>query len=348
MIGFLTAFFSSFIITILIIRTKKLHGAISGDHDFDGPQKFHQTSVPRIGGLAIIIGLFASIAFSYANHPSNERYILLFFCAMPAFGIGITEDITKNISVRLRLFFTATGAALAYIFVGAKIFALGIPGIFFTILAITGLSNAYNIIDGFNGLSSTIGLITLIALAYIGIKFNDPLIYSLSFAMAGSILGFLLFNYPRGLIFLGDGGAYLIGFWVASISVLLVARHQEISPWLALLINAYPIIETLFTIYRRKFHQGRSPGHPDGIHLHSLIFRRILNHKHIGNELDWFTANSRTAPYLWIMSSLAIIPGIFLYNSTPALILCFTLFTISYLWVYKKIVTFKIPKYLFF
>ena len=209
MISFLTAFFTSFIFTIFIIRTKKLHGAISGDHDLDGPQKFHKTSVPRIGGLGITIGLFASIAFSYAKNPSNDQYLLLFVCALPAFGIGITEDITKHISVRVRLFFTAVGAALAYLFVNAKVSGLDIPGIdflftiplvsiAFTIFAITGLANAYNIIDGFNGLSSTIGLITLVALAYIGIKFNDPFIYILSFMMAGSILGFLLLNYPRG------------------------------------------------------------------------------------------------------------------------------------------------------
>lgn len=330
---------------------------MSGDHDLDGPQKFHKTSVPRIGGLGITIGLFASIAFSYAKNPSNDPYLLLFVCALPAFGIGITEDITKHISVRVRLFFIAVSAALAYLFLNAKVSGLDIPGIdflftipsvsiAFTIFAITGLANAYNIIDGFNGLSSTIGFITLTSLAYIGIKFNDPFIYILSFTMAGSILGFLLLNYPRGLIFLGDGGAYLIGFWVASISVLLIARHQDISPWFALLINAYPIIETLFTIYRRKFHQGKSPGHPDGIHLHSLIFRRILNPSLIHNELEWFNANSRTSPYLWIMSSLAIIPGIFFYNSTPILIGFFIVFSVCYLWIYKQIVAFKTPKWL--
>lgn len=358
MISFLTAFFTSFIITIFIIRTKKVHGVMSGDHDLDGPQKFHKTSVPRIGGLGITIGLFASIAFGYAKDPSKDQYLLLFLCALPAFGIGIAEDITKLISVRMRLLFTAIGATLAYVFVNVKISGLDIPGIdflftiplvsiVFTIFAITGLANAYNIIDGFNGLSSTIGFITLIALAYIGIKFNDPFIYILSFTMAGAILGFLLLNYPRGLIFLGDGGAYLIGFWVASISVLLVARHNEISPWFALLISAYPIIETLFTIYRRKFHQGKSPGHPDGIHLHSLIFRRILNPSCIHSELEWFNANARTSPYLWIISSLAIIPGIFFYESTPTLIGFFILFIVFYLWIYKKIVAFKTPKFFY-
>lgn len=135
----------------------------------------------------------------------------------------------------------------------------------------TGLANAYNIIDGFNGLASMVGIITLLAIAYMGFLFFDPTIIYLSLVMAGAILVFFIWNYPRGLIFLGDGGAYLIGFWIAALSILLTCRHQEISPWLALLINGYPILETLFTIYRRRFHQGKGPGQPDCIHFHTLI-----------------------------------------------------------------------------
>jgi UDP-N-acetylmuramyl pentapeptide phosphotransferase/UDP-N-acetylglucosamine-1-phosphate transferase len=112
------------------------------------------------------------------------------------------------------------------------------------------------------------------------------------------------------------------------------------------MVNAYPIMETLFTIYRRKFHQGKSPGHPDGIHFHSLIFRRILNPTHIHDELDWFNANSKTSPYLWILSSLATIPALVFWESTPILVSFFVLFSISYVWLYKKIVNFKTPAWM--
>jgi len=348
------AFFTSFIATIIIIRTQKLHGSISNDNHFEGPQKFHTKPVPRIGGLAIGLGIFTASIFSYLNMSKEIDKLLLLFCAVPVFGIGITEDLTKKISVRTRLIFTAVGALLATQLLNVEITTLDIPGIDlaltftaiaipFTIFSITGLANAYNIIDGFNGLSSMVGIITLLALGYMGIKLSDPTIIFLSFSMAGAILGFFLLNYPRGLIFLGDGGAYLIGFWIATLSVLLVNRHPEISPWFALMINAYPIIETLFTIYRRKFHQGKSPGHPDGIHFHSLIFRRILNPSHIHNELDWFNANSKTAPFLWILSSLATVPALIFWESTPILVGFFTLFSISYIWLYKRIVNFKTP-----
>ncbi|CAM3737253.1 MraY family glycosyltransferase [Polynucleobacter arcticus] len=357
MISLLTAFFVSFIATILIIRTQKLHGGFSGDHDLAGPQKFHMGPVPRIGGVAIGLGLFFAIALRYEEDVSNFTELLLLFCAIPAFSIGVAEDITKKVSVRTRLMFTAFGALLACLFLNVQIQSLDIPGldyvfalpavaILFTIFAVTGLANAFNIIDGFNGLSSMVGIISLLGLSYIGFKFNDPMILSMSLIMAGAILGFFIWNYPRGLIFLGDGGAYLIGFWIAIMSILAVSRHGEISPWFALMLNAYPILETVFTIYRRKFHQGKSPGHPDGIHFHSLIFRRILNKTHITSESDWFSANARTSPYLWVLSSLAVVPAILFYNSTAILIGCLLIFIIAYVWLYKQIVTFRTPQWM--
>ena len=259
--------------------------------------------------------------------------------------------------VKTRLFFTAIAAAMAANYLGAQITRLDIPGIdslftlpgvaiLFTVFAITGLSNAYNIIDGFNGLSSMVGIITLMGLAYVSFIVKDPSLMYLSLVLAASILGFFVWNYPRGLIFLGDGGAYLIGFWVATITVLLVARHSNISPWFALLINAYPILETLFTIYRRKIHQGKSPGLPDGIHFHTLIYRRILNPLCMGKKEDWFTANAKTSPYLWTLTAMAIAPAILWWNSTQAMICGAIIFTISYTWLYRRIVTFKTPRWM--
>lgn len=350
----LTAFFSSFIVTLFIIKTQKLHGVFSADHNLEGPQKFHKKIVPRIGGLAIGLGTYLAIVLEVKNYAQLEEEAFFVFCSLPTFLIGLTEDITKNISVRARLIFTALSALLATLFLGAEIRSLDIPllgyvyaipgiAILFTIFAITGLANAFNIIDGFNGLSSMVGIISLVALGYMGIQFGDGLIIFLSFTMAASILGFFIWNYPRGLIFLGDGGAYLIGFWIATLSVLLVCRHEEISPWFAVMLNAYPILETLFTIYRRKFHQGKSPGHPDGIHFHSLIFRRILNRINATSEADWFSANAKTSPYLWALTSLAVIPAILFWYSAPILIGFCILFTVSYVWLYKRVVTFKTP-----
>jgi len=357
MISLLSAFFASFITTLLIIRFRDLHGKFSGDHDLSGPQKFHTDSVPRIGGISIAVGILAATLVHLQGNPAPAFELTLLLCAIPTFAIGLTEDLTKTVSVRIRLLFTALAAGLAAHYLGAQIPRLDIVGIdyllsipfvviVFTVFAITGLSNAYNIIDGFNGLSSMVGIITLLGLAYVSFVVGDTLITYLSLIMASSIMGFFIWNYPRGLIFLGDGGAYLIGFWIALMSILLVARHPQISPWFALLINAYPILETLFTIYRRKIHQGISLGQPDGIHFHTLIYRRILNNRAAKNNFDLLNANARTAPYLWMLSSISVLPAVIWWKLTPILIIFSLLFVISYIYLYTKITRFKTPKWI--
>lgn len=354
MSGLLAAFLSSFFATLLIIRFKHLHEQFSADSDLSGPQKFHTNIVPRVGGISIAVGLFIAIIFRFKNIPAPITEIVLLVCAIPTFAIGLTEDLTKKISVRLRLIFTAIAAMLLVYLIPAQItrldipyldFVLGVPiiGAALTVFAITGLANAYNIIDGFNGLASMVGIITLLAIAYVSFVVADPLMMYLSLIMAAAILGFFIWNYPRGLIFLGDGGAYLIGFWIASLSVMVTYRHQEISPWFALLINGYPIVETLFTIYRRKVHQGKSPGQPDGIHFHTLIYRRILR-PHCSEGA--FSANARTAPYLWMLTILGVAPAILWWQSTPALISASLTFIAIYVWLYTRIVQLRTPRWM--
>jgi UDP-GlcNAc:undecaprenyl-phosphate GlcNAc-1-phosphate transferase len=329
---------------------------MSLDDDLSGPQKFHSNVVPRIGGISIALGLFASEIIRLISLPHHSQELFLLICAIPAFAIGLAEDLTKKIGVRVRLFFTAISGVLFIHLFNAEVTQFGIPffdyifllplvSFLFTVFAITGLANSYNIIDGFNGLSSMVGIFSLLAITYLGIKFSDTLVTNLSVAMIGAILGFFIWNYPKGLIFLGDGGAYLMGFWVATLSIMIVSRHPEISPWFAIMINGYPIFETLFTIYRRKFRQNRGVGQPDGMHFHSLVYRRAIINKN--KNVDWLSANSRTAPYLWIMSIISIAPGVLWYESTPILLAAFLVYALIYLWIYYKIVKFKVPNWIF-
>lgn len=351
MSGLIAAFLSSFVITLFIIRYKHLHLTFSGDSNLSGPQKFHKVAVPRIGGISIALGLLAAILIRTFSPGFNNQELLLFACAIPTFAIGLCEDLTKNISVRIRLFFTALSAFCVIQLLGIQVTSLGISfidflfvipffGIILTVFAITGLANAYNIIDGFNGLSSMVGIITLLAISYIAYSVGDTMIIFLSLVMAGAIFGFFIWNYPQGLIFLGDGGAYLIGFWIGSLSVWLCMRHPGVSPWFALLINGYPIMETLFTIYRRKIHRGKSAGIPDGIHFHTLIYRRILLPRQHDNMLS---ANARTAPYMWVLTGLSITPAVLWWQSSLILMGSCSLFVISYIWIYRSIVLFKTP-----
>jgi UDP-GlcNAc:undecaprenyl-phosphate GlcNAc-1-phosphate transferase len=358
MISLITAFFASLLATLLIIRYKHLHASVSGDHNLDGPQKFHTSVVPRIGGLSIVIGLIGATLIQLFI-PKNIQFnsALFLACCIPAFGIGLLEDLTKKVGVKTRLIGTAISAGLAGYFFNTWIARLDIPyvdfiftiptvSILFTCFAVAGLSNAYNIIDGFNGLASMVAIITLLAIGYVGFAVQDQVIIYLSLIMIGAIAGFFIWNYPRGMIFLGDGGAYLIGFWIAVLSILLISRNNQVSPWFALLANAYPIFETLFTMWRRKIHQGKNPGLPDGVHFHSLIYRRILRWATAGvtkHSNASYILNAKTSPYLWILSSFAVVPAMLWWNSTIILESFTLLFCLSYVWIYQKVVKFKTP-----
>jgi UDP-N-acetylmuramyl pentapeptide phosphotransferase/UDP-N-acetylglucosamine-1-phosphate transferase len=352
------SFATSAIITGLVVRYQHLHNHVSGDHDFNGPQKVHTVITPRIGGAAIMMGMLITTLYQYIVHPNiGTTLALVLIASLPVFIAGVAEDLTKRVGVKMRLLagFIA-GLLFLWLFdittirFGFDVLNMWLNHpwfvVFFLAFGITGLSNAYNIIDGFNGLASMVAIITCIGIAYVASEVNDPLVMYLAFIIIGAIAGFFLWNYPKGLIFLGDGGAYLIGYVIAVISILLVTRQPEISPWFALLINAYPIKETLFTIYRRKLHQGKNPSLADATHFHTLIYKRILNSKNQRNTSHWITRNARTAPYLWVLNGVAIIPAVIWWNSTEILVIFTICFSLFYIYLYRSIVYFKIPCWL--
>ncbi len=352
------SFLISLAVTLVLIRYQHLHEHVSSDHDLSGPQKFHMNVVPRIGGFGIFFAILMTglCALFFFKLERGSLLLQVIACALPAFLIGLLEDVTKMVGVKTRLITTAISAGLAGYFVNIWITNLQIPfvdelltvtaiSMAFTIIAITGLANAYNIIDGFNGLASMVAMISLLSIGYIAFKVNDPILASTCLIIIGGIAGFFVWNYPRGLIFLGDGGAYLIGFLIAVLSILLVKRNPTVSPWFSLLINAYPIFETLFTIWRRRVHQGKNPGLPDGAHFHSLIYRRLIRWAEV-NELKEsisYSKNARTSPYLWLLSSMATLPAIIWWDITWVLQCFALLFCVSYVWIYNAIVKFKTP-----
>src|SRR5450830_1642275 len=216
-----------------------------------------------------------------------------------------------------------------------------------TILSVAGIANAINIIDGFNGLASVVTICMLLSLGYVALQVNDMFVLVAALMVAGATAGFLIWNYPVGMIFLGDGGAYFIGFMLGELALLLVMRNPQVSTWYAALLLIYPTFETLFSVYRRMFVRGKSPGMPDGIHLHSLIFRRIVQWA-VGRKeaRALLRRNSRTSPYLWLFSLMAVIPATLFWRHTLPLILFCLLFIGSYVWLYVRIVRFKAPRWM--
>lgn len=360
MLPFLTAFAVSVTCTLLVVHWARRHGGLVLDHDVSGPQKFHTRPVPRIGGLGVVAALVvAAIAMSVSGHAEAARLCaLLLACGLPAFAFGLTEDLTKRISPRMRLLATVFSAGLALQLMGAAVVRTDIPGVdwfvgfaagsaLITVFAVTGIANSVNIIDGFNGLASMCTAIMLGALAYVAAEVGDGVIASVALAGIGAVLGFFLWNFPAGLIFLGDGGAYFLGFFVAELSILLLVRNPSISPLFPLLTCIYPVFETVFSIYRRKVLRAMPPSMPDGIHLHSLIYRRLLRWAVGDRSAKALTRrNSMTSPYLWILCMLSVIPGVLAWDNSAVLAGCLVLFVITYVALYWRIVRFKSPRWL--
>ncbi|MBI5922480.1 MAG: glycosyltransferase family 4 protein [Betaproteobacteria bacterium] len=341
LLGFLLLIFSgiaSGFSCYLIIRYDHHHAHLSHDLN-DGPQKVHFVPTPRIGGIGLMLGLlFAGIGVVPVQLGfSMEQYIYLILASIPAFLGGLTEDITKRVGVITRLMLTFASSGIAIWLLGASINRMDIPGfdalfnwmpfsVILTVIAVGGVANAVNIIDGFNGLAGGYSVVVLAALSWVAGILDDTFLMTTSLSLIGALIGYLIWNYPKGRIFLGDGGAYLLGFLIAEISVLLVVRHPEVSAWFPLFLLAYPIFETLFTMVRRKIMKGYSVGQPDFLHLHQLIYRRLLGDR-IGVDSPEFMTlrNNRVAPYFWLMACCVAIPALLLWRETRWLVaLAFT------------------------
>lgn len=358
------SFLVSLLSALCFIRTKRKH---SRHYDQAKPQRFHAGDVPRLGGVGILAGasigwLVAAIAQATGiglNVRVNWAFALLWISLLlPAVMGGFFEDVTQRLSVRYRLALTAISAALACVLLGVSVTRLGIPavdnwllmmpwaGIALAFFAICGLPHAFNIIDGYNGLAGTVALLVCAAIAHVALQVGDRQLAAMVICLAGATAGFLFWNYPRGLIFAGDGGAYLWGLVIAVASIMLVQRHQQVSPWFPMLLLIYPVWETIFSIYR-KLVRGVSPGMADALHFHQLIYRRIV--RGVFNDdasRAMLMRNNRTSPYLWSFTLLTMVPAILFWSNTPLLMAFCVLFVFSYVGAYIAIIRFKIPGWL--
>jgi UDP-N-acetylmuramyl pentapeptide phosphotransferase/UDP-N-acetylglucosamine-1-phosphate transferase len=353
------SFFVSILLTGWVVHAARHGKSFALDHDTSGPQKFHAQPVPRVGGIGILGGAMAGAALmTWLNRPPGGLAVMLLVCATPAFAAGLVEDLTKRVSPGKRLLATAVSAGLAFWLLGAQITRTDIPGLdtlvtfgagalLVTVFAVAGIANSVNIIDGFNGLSSMCVIIMLSALAYVGFEVNDVAVATLALMGIGAVLGFFLWNFPAGLIFLGDGGAYFLGFYVAEVAILLLVRNPSISPLFPLLVCVYPVFETLFSVYRRRFLRDVPPSMPDGIHLHSLIYRRLLRWAVGGRSARTLTRrNSMTSPFLWLLCMVSVVPGILFWDNTTMMAGALAVFAVSYVVLYWRIVRFKSPRWM--
>lgn len=348
LMSFTIALIVSFVISLLLIKFNDRHSHFSSDDDFHGAQKIHHEAVPRIGGVAVLMGLL----FGFLS-IGNEQTQTLIVASLPLFTIGLIEDLTKKIPPIIRLLTALIAAGIAVFSLDIAITSVDIGWIddnllrvsflslLLTIVMIGGVAHATNIIDGFNGLLLGYAMLASLVFLWVAFKVDDGVVASTVLALLGAILGLFLFNFPQAKIFTGDGGAYLIGFLLALIALLLIKNNSQISPWMPLLVLIYPVFETLFSIYRKKILRGGSPFIPDGIHLHLLLYKRVANHhfaglsKHIGD-------NATTSVLLGLLVAPFMLPAVFWWHSTVVMIAVIICFCVCYACIYFAIVRFSL------
>ena len=334
------AFLVSLLTGVLIILTRAYHGRYSFD-SVVGVQKVHHEQVPRIGGLAIFFGFVLGQGLIYESAQGVLESTLAL--VLIAFSFGLLEDLTKTVPVALRLWATMVPGVVGYFLTGYTLNQFGygwldlilhwpLVSIAFTAFAICGVTHAINMIDGFNGLASWTALWILTGITLIALSVGDLPIAMTAAIMMAATLGFVVLNWPWGKLFLGDGGAYLLGVSIAWLCVMLVSRNPQVSPFACLVLCSYPIIEVLYSITRRAKARMAS-GRPDRLHLHQLIAITLIYPRLHAmspvckNSLTGLLVSSFSIPAM----ALAII-----YAQNQAVLVClFGVMTIGYILLYR-------------
>lgn len=244
-------------------------------------QAMHVHPTPRLGGIAILLGfaVLAGTEYFEAAPP------FLLITVLPVFLIGILEDLQVPMSPKRRLLAVWVGCVLQVLASGAWLTRYDIPyldaltvhwliGVPLTLLLVGGISHAFNLIDGLHGLSSATALTTCCAIATVAFGVGDSALGTVAGLFGCVIVGFLLVNFPFGKLFLGDAGAYSIGFILAWLGIALIERNPEISAWSVLLMFFWPIADTLWAILRRLA-KGTRPTAADRMHMHHIVLRGV-------------------------------------------------------------------------
>ena len=243
-----------------------------------GIQKIHKKNSYRVGGFCLF-----SIILIWGYFRLNLDIKFLFYVGLILiFIIGFIEDIYQNTPIFFRLIFIFISAAILVFSTDAIIFDADIKWIntifqipmvpyIFTIIGIVVVSNAWNFIDGLNGLSSGLAIIILSLFGYLAKSEGLYDLSLLSWTIAFSVMGFFIINILFGKVFLGDSGALTLGLFIGWSGVELVTKGQSVSSWVVLFIIIYPATEIIFSFFRRLIGIKKTTG-ADNLHFHSLFY----------------------------------------------------------------------------
>lgn len=334
----MASFLISFVLCVGIIISSRRFGVFIDSGTSHKPQRFHTQATPRAGGIGIFSAFVLLVLYAYFTQMSwaaNTQTLIILLGSSIVFASGLIEDLSGNLSPKMRLIMQCVAAfgVCAWLDVYLKDLSLGfilpyLIGLFFTTFALVGVSNAMNIIDGFNGLASGVCLLVLAGIMYVAYDVKDMEIFYCALVLFFGILGFFVCNFPLGKIFLGDGGAYFLGFILGMLLVLLTQRHTEsMSAFFGLSIMIYPVWEVVFSIWRRK-RLRRNATSPDDLHLHTLIFKRITH------------SNKNTSLILLFCNVPFVILGVCFYQHTWLLLAFCGIFVLLYGYFYAKLIRF--------
>ena len=265
---------------IIASLTPRLHMMLIRKDDTVAVQSAHSRPTLRLGGVAC----FLAILFGSVSADTSASILMnLIIAGAPLFIIGLLEDFGIHMSPKKRMGAIALSVMSAIYIFDISITHVGVPGldmllsihvfaVLFTIFAVSGVVNAFNLIDGINGLASFTAATVALSLSLISIGLGHADLQHVSILVMLTSAGFFAVNYPFGRLFLGDAGAYFLGFVLVCIALLIYHRQPEISAFAILLIFFWPVADTCLAIWRRT-RLSTPHDRPDRLHFHQLVMR---------------------------------------------------------------------------
>ncbi len=306
----------SFIIGVFVVQYVIQFSEKNNLLDNPGERKIHSHPIPRLGGVAIWLSTMLTfgvlIVLSYYPYGSLLSGILVGGSLM--FLLGLVDDI-YNLNAKFKLFLQITIVTIVFC-LGVRITSLVIPffGMFvlpiwisyiLTLLWIVGITNAINFIDGVDGLAGSVITISSITLGLIATCMVPSNIVGtlIAFILAGSMLGFLTYNFNPAKIFMGDSGALFAGFILSTLSVLFMMKTQNMTMYAPILILSVPILDITFSSTRRML-KGISPFQADAGHIHHKLLNLGLSQNQAVLCLSTFALLSGAAATYIVSSNL--------------------------------------------
>jgi len=341
--------FLSTLFALLFIHKERKSFAKRAARHVTAKQAVHTVPTPRVGGIAIAVGVLSGALLS-----GDDLFGTLLWTTLPIFVIGLLEDLGPDTPPSLRLGVSALSAILAILVLNMHIMRVDLPGVdslisitligtAFTIFASTGMTHAINLIDGLNGLSSAVVIAIMISFGMVAHRYGHADLVVMNAVVCIAFIGFMCVNFPNGRVFLGDAGAYSIGHIIAWNAIILLNREPDISAWGILLVLLWPVVDTLFAMVRRMV--TRLPvSRPDKLHYHHLLMRLVLlmTHKTIGKK----EANPIGSLLSWPLIAVPCIVGYHLIDNTRWALTASVAFTLAYVITYHLLIhnAFKLRK----